>query len=169
MTTRETPQNIIANELAKASAAVAANLPRIENLKRTICSQRRDDHPPTPVLRAAIPLLPLQYQQTLNGERFLLFDSGPGDDGRILIFATDQAVELLSTSNDWFCDGTFIVCPEIFFQLYTIHARSNERTIPCVFGLLPNKTRITYERFLVELRNNLRPGGNGPATILFDF
>ena len=61
-TTRETPQKIIANELATASAAVAANLPRIENLKRTIRSQRRDDHPPTPVSRAAIPLLTLQYQ-----------------------------------------------------------------------------------------------------------
>ena len=71
-TTHETPENIIANKLATASAAVAANLSRIENLKRTICSQRSNDHLPTPVSRAAIPLLPLQYQQTLNGERFFI-------------------------------------------------------------------------------------------------
>ena len=50
-TTRETPENIIANELATASATVAANLPRIETLKRAIRSQRSNDRPPTPVYR----------------------------------------------------------------------------------------------------------------------
>lgn len=167
-TSDQTAQNIIANELATASAAVAANLPRIEHLKRTIRGQRIEDHPPNPIGRAEIPNIPIPYQQTLNGERFLLFDSGPGDDDRMLMFATDQAVELLSTSDDWFCDGTFSVCPEIFFQLYSIHARSNERTIPCVFALLPNKRGVTYERLFNQLSVHLRPG-YAPMTILFDF
>jgi hypothetical protein len=168
-TTHETPQNIIANQLATTSAAAAANLPRIDHIKRTIRNQRKEDHPPHPIARAAVPLLPLRYQQTLNGERFLLFDSGPGDESRILIFATDQAVQLLANSDDWFCDGTFSVCPEIFFQLYTIHARSNERTTPCVFALLPNKTRATYERFFAELLNHLGAAENGPTSMLLDF
>ena len=149
-TSREPPQNIVANELATISAAAAAILPRISHLKRTIRNQRKEDQPINPIARAAIPVLPMQYQETLNGERFLLFDSGPGDENRLLIFATDQAIQLLVNSDDWFCDGTFSVCPEIFFQLYTIHARSNERTTPCVFGLLPNKTRVTYKRFFTS-------------------
>ena len=167
-TSHQTPQNIIANELATTSTAVAANLPRIEHLKRTVRGQRGDDHPPNPITKEEIPFLPVRYQQTLNGDRFLLFDSGPGDEDRMLIFATDQALELLSTSDDWYCDGTFSVCPEIFFQLYTVHARYQERTIPCIFGLLKNKTRITYERFFNELSNHMQPGYT-PTTILFDF
>jgi len=88
---QEVPQNVLADKLGTASAAAVANLPCVENMKRTIRSQRREDHPPNPIARAAIPELPQPYQNTLNNERFLLFDSGPGDDNRILVFATDQA------------------------------------------------------------------------------
>jgi len=169
-TTLDTPQHVIGNTLATTSHTTIANLPNATNLKRTIRNQRRDnDHPPNPINRADIPVLPIRYQETLNGERFLLFDSGAEDAGRILIFATDQAIQLLQTSEDWFCDGTFSVCPEIFFQLYTIHARFNGRIIPCVFGLVPNKTRATYERFFTEVRNSLQGVQNIPNTILFDF
>ena len=79
-------------------------------------------------------------------EKDFYCDSGVGDNDRMLIFATDQALQLLSESDDWYNDGTFKVCPEVFFQLYTTHARVHGRTIPCVYALLPNKTGATYER-----------------------
>ena len=143
--TLEPVNRIIADELATASQTTATNLPRVEHLRRTLRHQRRDnDRPPNPIARAAIPEIPLAYQQTSNGERFLLFDSGFGDDNRMLIFATDQALQLLANSEDWFCDCTFCVRPEIFFQLYTVHTRVGQRIIPCIFALLPNKTRETY-------------------------
>ena len=104
----------------------------------------------------------------MNNKRFLLFDSGQGDELRIILFATDQALELLSQSRDWYGDGTFKVCPEIFFQVYTIHARTNERTIPCVFSLLPNKTEAIYRR-LVQCLLDFLPDGTAPETIMFDF
>ena len=70
-----------------------ANLPRRENLGRTIRQQRNDRHqPPNPEIRAEIPVLPLEYQLTENREQFLLFDSDHGNDNRILIFGSDQAV-----------------------------------------------------------------------------
>ena len=88
----------------------------------------------------------------------------------MLIFATNQALQLLANSEDWFCDGTFSVCPEIFFQLYTVHARVGQRIIPCIFALLPNKTRETYNRLFRELPHHLQPAaGNNPSTILFYF
>ena len=51
-----------------------------KGLRRTIRSQRKDDeHPANPINRADIPNLPIEYQQKLNGEQFLLFDSDMGD------------------------------------------------------------------------------------------
>ena len=70
-----------------------ANLPRRENLGRTIRQKRCDGHqPPNPEISAEIPKLPLEYQLTENREQFLLFDSDHGNDNRILIFGSDQPV-----------------------------------------------------------------------------
>ena len=42
---------------------------------------------------------------------------------RILIFGTTEGLIQLRNSTDWFGDGTFDVCPTIFNQLFTLHAR----------------------------------------------
>ena len=67
-------------------------------------------------------VLSSELKVTNTGEDFVFYDSGIGDEKRILIFATSSGIELLSNSDHWFCDGTFSSCPEIFYQLYTIHA-----------------------------------------------
>ena len=153
-TSEEPPQRIIANELANISATTMASISQSENLVRTIRQLGNSRHqPPNPEIRAEIPVLPLDYQLPKNGEQFLLFDSGHGDDNQILIFGTNQTVKRFANSGEWYCDRTFSVCPQIFFQLYTIHARIS-KTIPCIFGLLPKKTRITYDRFLLEKEFN---------------
>ena len=57
--------------------------------------------------------------------------------------------------------------PELFFQLYTIHALHNSQVIPCVYALLPNKQQLTYTAFLQVLRgahDNLNL-----ETVLVDF
>lgn len=113
-----------------------------------------------------IPILPERYQITSAGKQFCRFDSGVGDVLRLFIFASAQGLELLSTSEHWFGDGTFKVCPEIFYQVYTIHAQVNDRILPCLFALLPNKTQNTYERLFTEVAN-LVP--NQPHDVLFDF
>ena len=110
-TSEEPPQRIIANELANISATTMANLSQRENLGRTIRQQRNDRHQSSNLeIRAEIPVLPLEYQLLENGEQFLLFDSDHGDDNQILIFGTDQAVQLLASLGEWSCDRTFSVC-----------------------------------------------------------
>lgn len=170
-TTRDTPQQVLADALGNASETALVNLPRIEHLRRTIRSQRKDNAvaPVIPIGRAHIPAIPLPYSQTFIGEQFVLYDSGVGDNARMLVFATNQSIQLLSNSADWFGDGTFKVCPEIFFQLYTIHAKINQRVIPCVYALLPDKTQQTYTHFFQEILNRLQAVGNHPSTMLFDF
>ena len=156
--------------LQNISETAAVNLPQINNLKRTIHSQRKDnDLPPTPLRREDIPVLPERYQVTKAGEQFLIFDSGVGDNERILIFATQQGIHFLSNNSHWFMDGTFKLCPEIFYQIYTILALNNNQVFPCVFALLPNKNEVTYNVLFREVRNAVIRQGNEPTDILIDF
>ena len=52
-----------------------------------------------------VPELPLQYQRSYTNEQFLVFDSGQGDANRVFIFGTNQSLQLLSHSPNWFGDG----------------------------------------------------------------
>lgn len=87
--------------------------------------------------------------------------------GRILVFATRAGLHLLSQSPDWFADGTFSVVPRLFEQLYSLHAIHHGTVVPCVYALLPNKTRATYVKMLQELKN--LQAGLQPQTLMTDF
>ena len=121
---------------------------------------------PIPANREDVPELPLQYQRSYANEQFLIFDSGQGDADRIFIFGTNQSLQLLSQSQNWFGDGTFKVCPQIFFQIYTIHAQINGRILPCIYALLPNKTEETYTRLFREVEQQV---AISPTNILMNF
>ena len=127
---------------------------------RNIRSQRQKRHRhPNPVVREALPELPPEYQVTSAGERFLIRDSGIGDKKRIL----------LRESPHWFGDGTFKVCPRIFFfQVYTLHGLVQDRIISCIYALLPDKSEDPYRRFFEEVRNTLDLE-HSPQDIMIDF
>ena len=46
-------------------------------------------------------------------------------------------------------DGT--LCPEIFYQIYTIHALNNFQVYRCMFALLPNKNEDKCNRLFREI------------------
>ena len=107
---------------------------------------------------------------TGTGERFLLFDSGVGDTTRMFIFATNDGIDMLANSAQWFGDGTFKHCPQIFSQIYAIHALVNHEVLPCDFALLPSKTEIVYEQFFTTVCNAVRSNnGNDPDGFIVDF
>ena len=164
-TTQESTQQILTAELANVSEAAAVNLPGMNNMRRAIRSQRPRNAMPNPPERAEIPVFPQEYQTTAC-EPFLKYDSGVGDGDRILTFGTDQCFNLLSTSDNWFADGTFKSCLEIIFQIYMIHALVGGRIVPCTV-VLPNKTEATYVRMFAEIQRIL--GGMSPDEIMFDF
>ena len=64
-------------------------------------------------------MIPQEYQLTTNGDQFLAFDSEIGDPERISIFATDLGLHFLYECDHSYADGTFKVCPEVFYQVYT--------------------------------------------------
>ena len=40
----------------------------------------------------------------------------------IIVFATVGNLHHLGRAETWYEDGTFSVCPSLFYQIYTIHA-----------------------------------------------
>jgi len=71
-----------------------------------------------------------QYKKTTTGERFLLADRVQRYDGevhqRLIVFATDEQLRTLFTSDHIFMDGTFDSVPAHFHQVYSIHALKND-------------------------------------------
>ena len=146
--------------LGNVSNEVANKLAPMGHIRRAIRNQRERQ------CSHGIPVIPKEYRITMHGDGFLLHDSGPGDPSRMIIFATDAAFEILSSSDPWFGDGTFEVSQFIFFQLYTIHDIRNGRLIPCTFALLPNKRQVTYDRLFGEIMQHML--GHIPTDFLMD-
>ena len=152
------------------SESAAVNTPSLYNIRRNIRYQRQDNPLPNPLHRNDIPaILPHEYQVTSMEEPFLLLDNGVDDPERFFIFCTKCGLQLLGQSQHWYADGTFKVCPQVFFQVYTIHAQVNGQILPCVFSLLPNKAKRTYDRLFQEIINLIPNFEDGPMSILLDF
>ena len=166
----ETPSNIVSSVVADiASSALLGALPSMELCKQTVRRERRRQQlplPPNPVHRRDL-VVPVHLRSTRKGDNFLLWDSGPEND-RILVFGTDANLQILKATREWHLDGTFKVCPDIFEQLYTVHAKApSGKTVPVLFALLPGKSRAVYHRLLEWIGNQLEDVT--PEVIHIDF
>ena len=55
--------------------------------------------------------------------------------------------EILSTTKQWFSDGTFSTAPSPYSQIYVIFGElASGKTLPCFYALLPNKEQATYKK-----------------------
>lgn len=97
--TNDTTQQVLAGELVGISPAAAANLTQLDNMRRTVRSQRQTNEnlPPLPASRGTIPILPLEFQTRSSGQMFLLNDSGIADLNRIFIFGSPDAINPITT------------------------------------------------------------------------
>jgi hypothetical protein len=66
--------------------------------------------------------IPEEYTVTHRDESFLPYNSGIDSPAKILIFSTEINLRALTTTGHWFVDDTFKTAPELFYQIYTIHA-----------------------------------------------
>lgn len=93
-------------------------LPRTKSLLQSIRRVRTSSD----AERLATNLIDLVISEkftTIKEERFLLYDSGPGDD-RILIFSKDRNLQYLNDVEVMLMDGTFEIVPPMFEQQYTL-------------------------------------------------
>ena len=80
-------------------------IPKRDSVKRVISKYKRKEKEyfGNPASCAEI-IIPDRYKFTLNGDSFLLFDSGEGDMNRIMLFGTSKFLSILRDSNNWYCD-----------------------------------------------------------------
>jgi hypothetical protein len=91
---------------------------------------------------------------------------------RIVCYASNFGLSLLRQAECWSSDGTFSVCPEPFFQLYSVHAHLGSNSFPAAFFFLPGKKKYHYREALQELRNHVVGNNASPLPLrrfLIDF
>lgn len=106
--TTERTQEVIDHCLTNASDPMVARLPNFKHVKRTIQRRRQINDLPKIPHDKNFAAIPMSLTVTSRDEKFLQFDSGPGDH-RILIFASEEQLDIFSASEHILIDGTFKV------------------------------------------------------------
>jgi hypothetical protein len=70
---------------------------------------------------------------------------------RIVCYASNFGLSLLRKAECWSSDGTFSVCPEPFYQFYSVHAHLGQNAYPAAFIFMPGKRRIHYHVSIWQL------------------
>lgn len=61
--------------------------------------------------------IPEKHRLLPRGHMFLAVDTGINDDNRILIVASEESLNELTQLQNWAADGSFKICPQIYYQL----------------------------------------------------
>ena len=125
-----------------------------------------------------------RWQKTLLGEQSFL-----RKEGEVLILATHTNMhplathtnmrlltthtnmDLLAEATTIYVDGTFEICPRLFYQVFTINAFIHGQQLPLVYGLLPGKSRDIYHQFFMGVKEEAMNNGQhiSPEEIMTDF
>lgn len=155
-----TPKRAMAEIVENLSDGAKVCLPKKTTLARTLQRSRKGENS-TPVPRDMKFDIPQIYSP------YVLFDSGREDNDRIIILGKNDLLKFLERKTCWLADGTFKVCPDLFFQLYSIHVQEESTSWPCVLALLPGKSQEIYSRLFIALKNLIPEAA--PTRILTDF
>lgn len=116
----------------------------VSAVRQAVYRVRRKSRPKLPKSRAETHESLADYSlDSTNGENMLLVNDATTG---IIMYSSRSNLEFISEDNvEVFGDGTFKYCPRFFYQLYTLHGYKNGRYVPCIFFLLPSKTKLCYK------------------------
>ena len=66
-------------------------------------------------------VVPLALTRTYKDEKFYWDDTGSEDPNRLMLFTTEQNLQVLKENRAWYGDGTFDISSIFFKQIYTIY------------------------------------------------
>ena len=126
-----------------------------ESVRRTLRRQRRAALPEEPKCASDLQLdKPWTTTGGSDPGQFLVHDSGKDSTDRLLVFASERALEVLAEATDWFVDGTFDVCPRIFKQLYVIRTLVDGIPVHMAFsqGRRGSTMKSSFKRYWMPVK-----------------
>ncbi|CAF3898772.1 unnamed protein product [Rotaria magnacalcarata] len=156
------PRTIYEDELKKGkySSEMLAILPTFYNMQAQLYRIRKENLPSSPTDPNFI--LHPGFTATDRGDRFLLYDSNnvqapyaaPSSRvGRLIIYASDLQLNILSKSKRVGSDGTFETAAQITHQNYIIMGEYEEKySVPVAFCLCEHKNYETYQLIIQVLK-----------------
>ena len=80
----------------------------------------------------------------------------PVKGGRVLIMSSVQSLKRFARAYAFAVDGTFKICPRLWYQLIIINAQIGPNTwVPVCYGYLPNKKLETYNAFFKGVKDSM--------------
>lgn len=106
-----------------------------------------------------IELTRAEFNLTTNSLRHLLVDKkSPNTNQRMICYASDQQLQILSSCVRWHCDGTFRSA-SLFYQLYVIYGFMNVEMFPCAYFYTEKKSERWYTQMLKDLCEHSKKKG----------
>lgn len=149
------PIKIIRNELMGSNGNHSEIEHRdVRSIRKAMYDKRRKNYPAFPKsLRESIEQLKAMEDDDIiqfQGKQFVFIP----DNKLFVCVTTEQNLTFMTSTSEFFADGTFNYAPKFFAQLYTINCFKNGFYVPVAYFLLPNKSKQIYADmwlFLQEL------------------
>lgn len=120
-----TPSQVFAEVVNNLQREALKSLPNENTVKRTLRNCKGRMYPKNP---QNLSELSITGDWTLyKNKRFLLYDSGPDSDERVIIFSLDDGLRYITDANNWFCDGNFSLSPDHFFTTICYKSKKKRR------------------------------------------
>ena len=165
--------DILSTGTQNLSAAAILATPLTLSLKRDIQRQKAKTRPVEPQSIQAINLVhPWTSTGGAHPVPFLIHDSGPlAVAQRIIVYAGDDALTHLASSDTWFMAGNFKSAPGLFEQVYVIRAKLDDGAVSCVYAFLPGKDQVLYTELFTAVQRKIQALGLAVnvRTITVDF
>ena len=149
----DTPLRHIFDDVCRQSSQEAAQNVSFARIESSMYKRRRLTRPTLPTNHDdADSTVRHSRYAVLDGDVFYRGVASAADDGKALIFATTQQLEMLQSSNEVFFDATFKVVPSLYYQLMTIFASHRDSAFPAVYILMTRKTQALYQSIFAMLK-----------------
>ena len=125
-----TARKVIESSLIGVNSYILLRLPKQSSLSMNLLRYRQCEHLP-------IPSNPNFSIPQIYGQ-LILYDTGENDADRILAIGDKELLKELG-KDTIYGDGTFDKVPNVFYQLYTWHAKVGNSYPPCIYFLLQKK------------------------------
>jgi len=164
----DAPLRHIFDDVCHQSSQEAAQNVSFARVESSMYKRRR-------LSRPALPSNPDDADSIVRNSRYAVIDgdvfyrsvASAAEEGKALVFASTQQLEMLQASNEVFFDATFKVVPGLYYQLLTIFASHRDVAFPAVYSLMTRKTQALYQAVFAMVKD-LVPAFN-TTQVMADF